>query len=184
MATLLLYIVYIIIHFVYINISNGNTIICNNNNECESQTIICNENENCNIECSATSSCQSSIINCPDNYECTITCSADSSCRHATFEASKSSKLTFTDCVSGSFTCTGITIYCPSYSSITNNKNCILNGDNSISGANNCGFFCYDDSDPIKIYAKYGWNDIDSTGYSGDYSYHSGIMYCTSVHLT
>lgn len=62
-------------------------IICDGTNGCAGNTLICDENKDCNIFCSAANSCEKSTIICPSFGDCNIRCTESESCQTAIINA-------------------------------------------------------------------------------------------------
>jgi len=121
----------------------------------------------CFIYCQEEDSCLNANIFCPLNLECSISCGKSSNaCNGLLIDARYSSSFSLNDCSSGDrSTCNGVTIYFPPNNFGT--KRGFINTGNNLKNS-------------LIFYAIYGWLDIDTSGFIGDYNDNlNGIMYCT-----
>jgi len=130
-------------------------------------TIQCQHNSACFVYCKEEGSCQNANILCPINRECIVSCGKHSNaCNGAVVDARYSSLFELNDCASGdSSTCSAMSIYFPPNNN--GQKISFLNVGNNFKHA-------------LKLYAIYGWLDVDASGYTGDFEEEiDGVMYCT-----
>ena len=81
--------------------SNGELIQCTESSSCQNSIIHCTQqNSDCNVLCYSESSCHSTTIHGPHHGSLHINCRGPRSCFNATFNASYSSKLSVTGCIS------------------------------------------------------------------------------------
>ena len=156
-----------------INCNNNEecTIICDTFEGCDSATINCPKDYPCTIECVGDTSCKEATFICPIGQPCDITCDLDNACQNALFNATYSSSFNLRECRTGTYVCTGVTIYFPPSNNGIPRAN--ITGDNSLSA----GTFPVV---PLQFYAINGWSDVNVVNYEGDFTYPQGDMYCLS----
>ena len=142
-------------------------------NQYRGGTITCIENEDCYINCSEQDACKNAEIICPMDHQCGITCNADNACQDSLIIATYSSLFILTCKDGNDYTCSGLSIYFP-----PNDANGIPLG--ILHVGNNLNSL----SNQLQFYAMNGWNDVDTTHYTGNYAvgHHEGIMHCSSTY--
>ena len=138
--------------------------ICNVNGPFNG-TIECFEGQDCFVTCGTGSdreACLQMYLKCPKKKKCEITCSGSRACKDTIIDARESDNLIINDCKSGSNTCQGLIILCPT-TNINDGPSCIIEGDN--------GLF------DIAVYNVYGFKTFSYIDFSGTHS-SMGDMYC------
>jgi len=130
-------------------------------------TIQCPQNEDCTIYCNEEEACEKTKIFCPVHNECTVWCGYGiNACKGAIIDARYSSYFSLNDCETGDdSTCAEMTVYFPPNQS--GEKIGALNTGNNFKRA-------------LKLYAVYGWLDVDTSGVTGDASSNiDAVMHCS-----
>ena len=147
------------------------TVICDDSEACRNSQINCPKDYPCNVQCLSSQSCEFAQFYCPIDQPCDIHCDAGSACNQASFNATYSSSFNLDGCATGFYTCTGVTIHFPP--NVGGTPVATITGDNSLSAG-------ISPSVPLQFYAINGWSDVNVVGYTGDFSYPQGDMYCTN----
>ena len=171
-----------ILHLVFLYIAHSDTIATTTQQEFENKTIVCTSTKPCDISCQHKNGCYSTTIHCPINHPCNIRCSHDSACANAIIYAHHSSTFELSDCATGDWTCTGLTIYFPP--NHNGQPRAKIHG--SLTGLS-AGLNL---ATPLQFYATNGWKDVNittttsSASASHSYEYHFGTMHCTNTFST
>eukprot|EP01083_Nonionella_stella_P300904 1029674_1 len=137
--------------------------------------VYCAEHMDCFISCKGKNACAGLSVYGPIDHQLKTECDGfqadDYSCDDITLHGEASSKLVI-DCLPYHEACHRMNIWCPPNSESV--KNCFLSGDH----ADIEGYSAKWSREAIKLYALYGWDDVDLSLTGTWSSNNQGTMYC------
>lgn len=147
-------------------------IICDELNSCYASTITCPAHFVCDIECLGNNACQNAMIECPYGEACNLNCGGTAgdggtnACRGATVHSEYASHFILDGCID-QLSCNGMNLYLPPNDG---EPKAIVNGGGTLASVN---------SEPLNLYAIFGWLDVSIRNYQGTFADHSNTqMHC------